>query len=396
MDFYKFTMGQFVFNHYPRTQVKYAFKCRTQGVRLADVLSLKDIQAQLDSARELHFSGEELQYLYGLTGQSDKAYFSEEYIRFLTTFQLPPYRLDSMDGDLILEFAGPWHQAIYWETIALSIVNEMYNLKNFSLLEGLNRKLEEKIVFMKDHPDIKFADFGTRRRSSERWHSQVLKRIAEEIPSNFIGTSNVFFSKVYNRKPVGTFAHELLMIPTAVVLKKKPTLDTLIDVNEEILYQWFKMYGKDLAIALSDTYGSDLFFSRIFHTGRAIDYNGVRQDSGDPFVFGEQAIKFYQHNHIEPLEKTIVFSDGLEPWKMDQLQQMFGKKINVRFGWGTNLTNDSGVTPLSIVVKPVMADGEACVKLSDNLAKANGHKNAVAGYKKLIGYNGEFFEQCKY
>lgn len=70
--------------------------------------------------------------------------------------------------------------------------------------------------------------------------------------------------------------------------------------------------------------------------------------------------------------------------------------FNVGFGWGTNVTNDLGLAPLSLVVKAVSANGRPTVKLSDNLAKATGPAEEVARYKRVFGYTGTLNEMCTY
>ena len=51
------------------------------------------------------------------------------------------------------------------------------------------------------------------------------------------------------------------------------------------------------------------------------------------------------------------------------------------FGWGTNLTNDVGLTPLNIVMKTISADGVATVKLSDHVGKHMGPQEKIERYK---------------
>lgn len=44
---------------------------------------------------------------------------------------------------------------------------------------------------------------------------------------------------------------------------------------------------------------------------RARRWHGLRQDSGDPFVFAPQAKEVYERLGINPSEKTVVYSDSL-------------------------------------------------------------------------------------
>ena len=129
----------------------------------------------------------------------------------------------------------------------------------------------------------------------------------------------------------------------------------------------------------------------------AHDFRGARQDSGDPEVFGRMLINTYIWLGIDPRTKVLLFSDGLDAPTMVRLQKLFARDITVRFGWGTNLTNDTGfVQPVSIVMKLIEVDGIPAVKLSDNVAKAIGVPDIVAQTKNLFGYTTTFSQACVY
>ena len=81
---------------------------------------------------------------------------------------------------------------------------------------------------------------------------------------------------------------------------------------------------------------------------------------------------------------------------MDQLEQYFRGRIQTTFGIGTNLTNDMGFAPLSMVVKVVAANGLPVAKLSDNIAKASGDPSEIDRMKRLTEYASNFSEACRY
>ena len=60
------------------------------------------------------------------------------------------------------------------------------------------------------------------------------------------------------------------------------------------------------------------------------------------------------------------------------------------------LMKDLGPAALSIVMKPVTANGLPVVKLSDNIAKASGDPAEMERMKRLVGYNVTFSEACRY
>ena len=170
-DFYKFTMGQVIFKKYREVPVKFAFRNRTKGIRLADVIVEEDLRQELDHVRTLRFTRSEIHYLRGTDEYGDRM-FGEPYLQFLTNLELPPYILRKVDGKYELEFPGKWSEVMYWEIHALAIVNELYYRGLMNQLSQFERdtvyaqgtlRLAEKIKILREKPDITFCDFGTRR-----------------------------------------------------------------------------------------------------------------------------------------------------------------------------------------------------------------------------------------
>lgn len=402
IDFYKFTMGQLVLKLHREVKVKFAFKNRTKKVKLASVISFDDLASELESIRKLRFNNSELHYLRG-TNEYGERLFSEEYLGFLKNLELPNYKLADKDGELMLEFSGPWPSVIYWETLALAIVNELYyqsltykfsRFEKESLYAAGKLRLLEKIKILKENPDITFIDFGTRRRFSRDWQDYVVGVLAEEFrETQFRGTSNVYLAMKYGIVPMGTAAHELFMVAAGAASKNGDV--AIRDSQMNVLREWWQMYGRGLSIALTDTFGTDTFFSSVTKDD-AHNWKGLRHDSGDPIEFGEKAIRFYEKHGVDSSQKLIVFSDGLDIEAIVKIHKYFKGRINTTFGWGTNLTNDLGFPAVSLVVKPVEADGIGLVKLSDNLAKAIGRPEDIECYKRIFGYTGIMEQECRY
>ena len=149
--------------------------------------------------------------------------------------------------------------------------------------------------------------------------------------------------------------------------------------HNRMLRDWYDSHGKALSIALTDTFNTDFFFSD-FTPEQAHDWRGLRHDSGDPIEFGEKAIAFYESLDIDPLSKTIVFSDGLDVHEIIRLYKHFGDRINVVFGWGTTLMNDLGPKALNIVMKVTRANGAQAVKFSDVATKHTGDAETLERY----------------
>jgi nicotinate phosphoribosyltransferase len=306
------------------------------------------------------------------------------------------------ENNFDISVSGNWAEAIYWEIFILSILNELYfrslrgrlhyNGKKEVFAEGLQR-LDRKISLLKSGPAVAFSDFGTRRRFSREWQDLVICRLCSDLPRTiFTGTSNVFLARKYGVAPVGTMAHELFMVMSSIMRGDESMIYTS---HNRVLQDWWKYYGDSLSIALTDTYGTE-FFLRDMTPEQARNYRGLRQDSGDPIAFGEKVITFYQGLGINPAEKTIIFSDGLDIETILRIAEHFAGRIRCAFGWGTNLTNDLGFSALSLVVKVVEACGHPTVKLSDNLAKAIGTPQEIERFKRIFGYTGTMYDACRY
>ncbi len=399
-DFYKFTMGQLVFHRYKDVPVKYSFINRTKKVQIPDFVNERELREQLDYVRTLRFTKSELHYLRG-TNEYQERMFTEDYLQFLAELQLPEYTLDKVGDQYQLEFSGKWSEAIYWETFALSIINELYYLYFVRKLsrferdkiraEGIKR-LAEKIEILKKRPDINFCDFGTRRRFSGEWQGYAVGTLAEELPpTQFRGTSNVYLAAKHSLLPMGTNAHETDMGLSGVFHGSDEEIRAS---HNKVLRDWWDEYGEGLSVALTDTYGTDFFFSDMTPE-QARDWKGLRQDSGDPFIFTDKALAFYARHGIDPKTKLLVYSDGLDVNLIIALAD-YTDRIKKTFGWGTNLTNDLGFPALSLIVKLIKSNGHGTVKLSDNLAKALGRPEDIERFKRIFGHTVTEYKECKY
>jgi nicotinate phosphoribosyltransferase len=220
----------------------------------------------------------------------------------------------------------------------------------------------------------------------------VDRTLAEELPSQFLGTSSTESALLHGLVPMGTSAHELTMVMSGIMHDSD---DLIRASHNRVLQDWWDLYGWGLSVAVTDTYGSEFFF-RDMDAKQARAWKGLRHDSGDPFEFGEKAIRFYEGHGIDPREKLLIFSDGLELPTILALSRRFHGRIKLSYGWGTNLTNDLGFEPISIVVKAVEANGHRTVKLSDNLAKATGSREDIERFKRIFGHSHEREEAVRY
>ncbi len=394
VDAYKLSMSNALFQKgHSQVPVVYEFKNRTKDIDLKDYIKFEDLCWQLNYvANNTALSCSEYNYLRSL------GLFSEDFLRALWYVVLPPLQIEEAEKDFIIRAKGTWFETILWETIILSVVNELYvegvikkeELDKSSLLKEHQRRTTEKINILQKNPWIKFIEFGTRRRAGSDFQDQLVRQMREYCPGNLIGTSNVYLAKKYGLKPSGTQAHELFMVYSGIYR------DELLDSHNHVLRDWWDVYGYELSIALNDTYGSDFFWDD-FTPEQANNWKGWREDSGDPMHQIPQGIKALEGMGIDPKTKLCVPSDGLDLDKIIEIGDAFKDQVKLAFGWGTNLTFDlPDIRPVSIVVKAVEANGHGLVKLSNNLNKAIGEPKDIELFKKTFGYTSNFKEECKY
>lgn len=364
-DLYKLTMMQVVFHRYPSAVVEHEFRCRTKGVNLARLYS--QVNEQIKSLEDLRFLPSELAYL-----NNKLSYIKKDFVDFLEIFKFNINQINvrTEGEDLVITTYGPWWQTILYEIFVLSIVNELHYSE---LMSGLSKReisnvyeegrarLEEKLSLVKDKEGFLFTDFGTRRRFSKEWQYSVVDICKHEVPNRLFGTSNLYIAKELDITPIGTMAHEYLQAFQAFD-------NRLVDSQKAALEAWVQEYRGQLGIALTDVINSsafrkdfDLYFAKLF--------DGVRHDSGDPFVWGEEMIEHYKKLKLDPTTKILAFSDGLTFPKAISLFDHFNSRTKTSFGIGTNLTNDLGFDAINIVMKMTSCNGKPVAKISDSPGK---------------------------
>lgn len=354
-DLYKLTMMQCIMHQFPNTQVEYRFKSR-KAVNLKPYWAA--IENEIRSLCQLKLSDSELTYLRTLP------FFKADFIDFLATFSLQEkyVHLDAQE-EFTLIIKGPWVATILFEVPLLAIISEVYYRENypdedFSLA---SEKLVSKIAQVKEYPQLRFSDFGTRRRFSKQWQEAVIKTLHQSLPEAFIGTSNVYFAKAFNLQPIGTMAHEFLQACQVLAPQIQGS-------QAFALRAWLIEYPQDLSIALTDVLTMDVFLTE-FDTHLANRFQGLRQDSGDPIEWGNKALQHYERLGIDARQKTFVFSDSLTISKAIEIAKYFAHKCTSLFGIGTHLTNDVGHPSLDIVIKMTHTNQQPVIKVSDSKGK---------------------------
>ena len=393
-DFYKLLMCQSVFRNKPDTQVTFSLINRSKDVRLADLVDEGELREQLDHIRSLSLTRGESTWMRGNTFYGKRQMFTPEFMDWFEQLRLPAYHLEKVDGQYELTFEGSWPEVMLWEIPALAVLME---LRGRAVLQKMGRfelevlyaraktKVWEKVETLRGVPDLKIADFGTRRRHSHLWQDWCVQAMSEGLGDKFTGTSNCLIAKNRDLAAIGTNAHELPMVYAALAKTDAELLQSPYDV----LADWQAEHDGNLRIILPDTYGTEGFLKRA--PDWLAGWTGIRVDSGDPASGAETAIDWWRSRGEDPTQKLVIFSDGLDAVKIEELHNQFKGRVRASFGWGTMLTNDfTGLTeadalaPFSLVCKAVSANGRPTVKLSDNPNKAMGLVREIERYKRVF------------
>ncbi|MDG1117294.1 MAG: nicotinate phosphoribosyltransferase [Flavimaricola sp.] len=394
-DFYKLLMCQSVFRNRPDTTVTFSLINRTSAIRLADLVDEGELREQLDHIRSLSLSRGESTWMRGNTFYGKRQMFTPTFMDWFENLRLPPYHLEKRDGQYELTFEGSWPEVMLWEIPALAVLME---LRGRAVLKDMGRfelqvlyaramtKLWEKVEQLRPVENLRLADFGTRRRHSYLWQDWCVQAMLEGLGDKFVGTSNCRIAMQRDIEAIGTNAHELPMVYSALAEDDA----ALARAPYDVLADWHEEHEGNLRIILPDTYGTKGFLDRA--PDWLAGWTGIRIDSGDPAEGAETAIRWWQARGEDPTQKLVIFSDGLDVDKIVALQAQFAGRVRVSFGWGTMLTNDftglvkgDALAPFSLVCKAVSANGRPTVKLSDNPRKAMGPEAEIERYKRVFG-----------
>lgn len=369
-DLYKFTTSYAYMKMFPHAKGTFEFIDRN---KLQFTQSeVEEIKWRVASLSLIKLTKQEQEFML-----TNCYYLPPSYFEWLSAYQFDKDEvtidLDS-EGHLRIYATGYLYRITLWEVPLLAIVSEIIDKRQGGTHHDVVRKKTiDKCKLLT--PDVRFSEFGTRRRASAHIQDNVVGLLCENAKANLTGTSNCYFAMKYGLTPMGTHPHEWFMFHGAMYGYEH--------ANYMALENWCNVYGGDLGIALTDTYTTDVFF-RNFSKKHAKLFDGVRHDSGSPFVFINKVIKKYTELGIDPRTKTIIFSDGLDFIKIQEIKNHCYGRINCAFGIGTYLTNDTNFTPPNVVMKLKecqMNDKQPiknCVKLSDVEGKHTGDPNEVA------------------
>jgi len=375
-DFYKFTMLWFIMNNFPNAVARYEFidrRTHKYPKGLGEVL-----KQRIETFKYMSLSKEQR-----LKFQSKCSFLPNLFFDYLEGYRLDPTEVSieqKETGELSIKIDGYQYRTILWEVILMSEISEINFLMTGEIPTKTPKELIEQDINKGNklyENDVKFVDFGTRRRYSFSNQDRVISNLKTGGKSSFIGTSNVFFGIKHDVKIVGTMAHEIVCEVASIL--------GYAHANKHLMELWNKTYNGNLGTILTDSFGVNAFL-KDFDSYQSRIWDSVRHDSGDPKKFADKIISHYEKLGINAMSKTIIFSDGLNIDDAIELALYCYGRIKTSFGIGTYFTNDVGVQALNIVIKLFKIDGKCVIKLSDINGKHVGDAKTITLVKELIDY----------
>ena len=381
-DAYKLSMAYVIYHLYRKYKTGWSFKFRNMKDHLAVMTPAKmqewvaEIQKEINHLATLRWTEDEILFI-----SKKMPWLTLDgglFLDWLRNFQVKAEDILVFieNGELRIETdeKASWLQSTFYEIYLLVIVNEtgfrlFYNYDE--LLESHKRNTNKKFEKLLSGEYVLGAvsEFGLRRELSEEAQEYVIKKFMahrDELNAkgtNYVGTSNVYMSMKYGTTPIGTMAHEFIMGVGQGDPSKNPAYS-----NRFAMESWTQIYGVLNGIFLTDTI-TDKMCRMDMDFKFASSFKGVRNDSGDPIEWGENWIKHYEKLGIDPKTKTLLFSNSLDFKRANEIYRHFAGRVNVAFGIGTYLSNDTFVNPFNIVMKMTTCNGHPVAKISDDAGK---------------------------
>ena len=371
-DLYKLSMQYFVLDHYSDVDVTYTFNNRDKSM-VFNQDAVEEIKRQIEFMSNLKLTDSEYDWM-----KNNLYFLPIAYRQYLAAYKFNPKQVHIsliQTGELEISIDGKWRDTILWEVPLMAIISEVYfNYMNTDWnMDGQTQLATFKAAQL-SKSDCLFADFGSRRRRSFKTHDLVVRTMKDF--KGFVGTSNPYLAMKHNVKAIGTCAHEAIGAVAA--------LESLNHPNKIFMERWIETYEGSLGIMLPDTYGITSFL-KDFSLEKSKLWDGVRHDSGDPYIFTDRIIEHYKKMGIDPTTKTIVFSDGLNTDTSISINNYCKSKIRCSFGIGTFFTSDfnkisddtTKSKAMNMVIKLTKVNGIPVIKLSDSPGKSIGDAKMV-------------------
>lgn len=400
LDLYTLSMCLVVLNQFPRAYTKWEFFDRENTIYpdgFAD-----ELRKQIDGFVNVKPTKKELEFV------KEKLYFLPEwFFELLGNYEYNPsevYINQDENGHLKIKIEGLWWRTIFWEQPILETISEMWHFTQGNLekvtTDGAFKDGFTKSKFLIEN-NIKFAEFGCRRRASKKLHEEVLRGMcyARETIKNgkecFIGTSDIYMAYIAKEKfntdltITGTMAHSYI---TNIAALYGPN-----EANSIAMDLWRKTYQGNLGIFLPDGV-SWKGFSSNFSKENAKAFDGLRHDSGNEEEYTDKFVNKYKELGINPKQKTIIYSNGFtDIERVIEVNNYARQYVQCSFGLGgfftcnfVNENKNKKFKGLNIVIKSVACkmtekrEYNHVVKIPFDMNKSIGDRHTIDTYNFLL------------
>ena len=189
-DLYKFTTSYAYIKLFPYAMGTFSFNDRNE-TKYTEAF-LETLKAEIKNLSQLRFTEEELEYM-----TKNCRFLPRVYWEWLSSFRFDPNKIDIHLDEachLHIEVTDLLYKVTLYEVPLLAIVSEIKN-RFFGNVADMNEilcKLSEKIELSNQH-QLRFSEFGTRRRFSIDVQETVIKKL-NETAQYCTGTSNCNFA----------------------------------------------------------------------------------------------------------------------------------------------------------------------------------------------------------
>ena len=394
-DTYKWNIAYFYWLNYPFAELQWEFKDRKKEEFNSDFV--ERFNMEISKLGMLNMTESEYNFLTENFSWIPRGFFQW----FYRCFRFDPSNVVAwLDDDSHFHFKFgegiPAYESTFYEIPCLSIFTELRE-EFFGLKEKINLKESMNIikeqVDLSNRNELKFSEFGLRRRFSSTWQDKVDEYIAQNA-KYCTGNSNVYLAYKLGQKVSGTMAHEIFMTTGAF---KGYTLE-----NYETIEGWIHAFKGNVGTYLLDTIGIDQALNNLTMLQAKVA-DGFRWDSGSWESFTTKLINRLRELKVNPLHKGIVYSDSINIQTYDDINN----NVKGRIGWsaagiGGALTNNivlDNAPDCANKVECVCKVHKArinkkspwidCVKCPDTPGKYMGEKHAIEVCLKTIGREDE-------
>jgi len=363
-DVYTFSVQNAVLGLFPDAMVEYRFTNRGSH-KITKELFDEFMYYVNVLFPQLYLKNDEYKWM-----KEKLTYLKPWYFEYLKNYRFKPEEVIGSwnDGVVDIRIKGYWHSAIVWEVPLLYTMSQLF----FEVvdtkwnMDGQVEKIRGKGRILSDN-DCQTADMSTRRRRNFETQEMVVGEL-KKFPC-FLGTSNPYLAMLHDVKAIGTVSHQWIVAMQA--------LESVRHCNYYAMSNWVKVFGTSLGTYLTDTVTTDCFL-KDFNPRFTNLFSATRNDSGKETIYAEKLIKHYRNNRVDPLSKTIIFSNSLNVEKAVSIRKYCDGGIKSSFGMGNHLGNDFENSPApNMVIKLWSVNGIYVVKLSDDVGKVMGDQDAV-------------------